>query len=345
MLLIDQFNRRISYLRISITDRCNLRCLYCSGRREKIFSREEILTYEEIFEIIKIALSLGIEKFRLTGGEPLLRQGLLEFLEKLSVSGIKYSLTTNGLLLKKYASLLAKLGLGSINVSLDTLEEKKFKQISGKDSLKDILLGIKEAEKVGLFPIKINTVAMKGINENEIENFIHFFRKRKNFILRFIEYMPFKVNLPFGLRPQGRRQGEPFQKNGKDYFFPLSEVEEKLGNGGLLSPFSLSYNPIGPARYYQVKDKHNQGLLVGFITPRSCPFCGQCNRLRLTSDGKLRPCLASPISYDLKKILRQEKKSGEVLTSKIKRIFFNAVQSKPKGHQFQFLGEMITMGG
>lgn len=339
MLLIDQFNRRINYLRISVTDRCNLSCIYCrQGSPKADLPHKEILTYEEIFKIIKIVSSLGIEKFRLTGGEPLLRQGLLEFLEQLSLAGIRYSLTTNGLLLKKYAPLLAKVGLGSINISLDTLDEKKFAQITGGNNLKDILIGIEIAEKAGLSPIKINTVVMKDVNENEIEKFINFFSKKENFHLRFIEYMPFQSRKDIYLRDK---------KNGRDYFFPLTEVEEGLRNEGLLLPFSFSQNGAGPARYYQVKnrDNHKPGLLVGFITPRSRPFCSQCNRLRLTSDGKLCSCLASPISYDLKKILREEKSTDEVITSEIKKIFFAAVSSKPKGHEFQFLGEMVRVGG
>lgn len=352
MLLIDRFNRRINYLRISVTDRCNLYCIYCrQGPPTVDLPQDEILTYEEIFEIIKIAQELGVEKFRLTGGEPLLRKGLIEFLGKLSLAGIRYSLTTNGLLLKKYANSLSKVGLAGINISLDTLNERKFAQISGNGSLNNILTGIETAEKAGLTPIKINTVVMKDINEDEIENFIHFFSQKENFHLRFIEYMPFKVN----------PQGEPFQsrkdvylrdkKNGedypsknlpKDYFFPLTEVEEKLQNKGLLYPLSGSYPTDGPARYYQLKDKnsHGQRLFIGFITPRSHPFCGQCNRLRLASDGKLRSCLASPIFYDLKKIIREEKNIG-----KVKEIFVKAVSSKPEGHHFQFCGEMIKIGG
>jgi len=322
MFLVDQFKRRINYLRLSITDRCNLHCIYCRQGPPRVdLSHDEILTYEEIFEIIKIALSLGIEKFRLTGGEPLLRQGLPEFLKKLSTARIKYSLTTNGLLLKKYARLLSEVGLVSLNISLDTLEEKKFTRISGKNGLRNILQGIEAAEKTGLFPIKINTVVMNGINENEIENFLSFFSQRKNFILRFIEYMP-------------------FQKNGRDYFFSLTEIEEKLRKDGLLFPAPLSPHSPGPARYYQVKNQHKEGLIVGFITPRSRPFCGQCNRLRLTADGKLRPCLASPIAYDLKKILRIEKNR-----EKIKEIFLAATLSKPKEHRFRFLGEMSKIGG
>jgi len=327
MLLIDRFNRRINYLRISITDRCNLYCIYCRQDSPTVdLPQDEILTYEEIFEIIKIAQGLGVEKFRLTGGEPLLRKGLVEFLEKLSLAGIKYSLTTNGLLLKEYANSLSKVGLAGINVSLDTLDERKFVQISGNGGLNNILLGIETAEKAGLSPIKINTVVMKDINENEIENFIHFFSQKENFHLRFIEYMPF--------------QSDNYLKNKKDYFFPLTEIEEKLQNEGLLSPLSNSHPTDGPARYHQIKNNDGQGPLIGFITPRSHPFCGQCNRLRLTSDGKLRSCLASPVSYDLKKILREEKNIG-----KVKEIFIKAVSSKPEGHHFQFCGEMIKMGG
>ncbi len=334
--LIDRFQRKINYLRISLTDRCNLRCIYCAQGKISFLSRDEILTYEEIFAIIQIAQELGIEKFRLTGGEPFLRRGLLEFLKKLANAGIKYSITTNGLLLRKYAPLLAEVGSGGVhliglNISLDTLDENKFTQITGKGSLPNILLGIETAEKVGLSPIKINTVVMEGINENEIENFISFFSGRKNFVLRFIEYMSFQSRKDVYLRDK---------KNGKDYFYPLTVIEEKLQKEGLLIPLSLSEEGAGPARYYQLKDKSKEGLKIGFITPRSRPFCGQCNRLRLTADGKLRSCLGSPLTFDLKKILRSEKNKD-----KIKEVFFSAVSHKPQGHEFRFQGEMMKIGG
>ncbi len=331
MLLIDRFNRRINYLRISITDLCNLHCIYCRQGEVPSLPRAEILTYEEIFEIIKVAQGLGIEKIRLTGGEPLLRKGLVEFLEKLSLAGIKYSLTTNGLLLKEYADALSRVGLTGINISLDTLDESKFARISGQRSLSNVLSGIEAAEKAGLSPVKINTVVMKDINENEIEEFIRFFRQKEKFHLRFIEYMSFQSD-----EDDCPRERE----KGRDYFFSLTEVEEELKKRGILSPQIIAHPASGPARYYQIKNSGGRGPLVGFITPRSHPFCGQCNRLRLTSDGRLRSCLALPISYDLKKIIREEKNTG-----KVEEIFFKAVSSKPEGHRFQFCGEMIKMGG
>lgn len=319
-MLIDQFDREIDYLRISVTDRCNLRCIYCVGRKISFYPRQEILTYEEIFEIIKIAQELGIKKFRITGGEPLLRRGLLNFLKKLANTKINYSLTTNGLLLRKYAKDLRRVGLESINISLDTLEKNKFTKITGEDLLPEILRGIDEVEKVGFSPIKINVVVMNGINENEIENFISFFEQRKNFLIRFIEYMPFERSAP-------------------DYFFPLSGIEEKIKNK---QPQKAKIEGGGPARYYQIGE-----ITVGFITPRSQPFCHYCNRLRLTSDGKLKPCLVSPISYDLKEILRSpaNQKNNEFISREIKKIFKQAVKTKPKGHNFHFLGEMIKIGG
>ncbi len=343
-MLIDQFDREIDYLRISVTDRCNLHCIYCVGRKISFYPRQEILTYEEIFEIIKIAQELGIKKFRITGGEPLLRSGLLNFLKKLANAKINYSLTTNGLLLKKYAKDLRQVGLESINISLDTLEKNKFAKITGEDILPEIFRGIDEVEKVGFSPIKINVVVMNGINENEIENFITFFGQRKNFLIRFIEYMP-------------------FERSASDYFFPLSGIEEKIK----INPQTFTKTKIegaGPARYYQIGQ-----TLVGFITPRSQPFCHYCNRLRLTSDGKLKPCLVSPISYDLKEILRASsampprqvaeeetgyrrgdrssanQESNKSISQEIKRIFKQAVQTKPEGHNFHFLGEMIKIGG
>lgn len=318
---LDRLDREINYLRISVTDRCNLRCIYCYQGKKSFLPREEILTYEEIYEIIKVARALGIEKFRITGGEPLLRRGLLKFLRNLTGSGIKYALTTNGLLLEKYALPLKEIGLEKINISLDTLDRKKFTAITHTGNLDNVLAGIDAAEKAGFSSIKINTVVMKDINEDEIEDFIHFFKGRKNFLLRFIEYMP-------------------FQKEVRDFFFPLTGYEKRLrAEFPFEEPGEKEINGAGPARYYRLKVSGGD-CLVGFITPRSQPFCNQCNRLRLTSDGKLKPCLASAKSYDLKRVIR-----GGGDSRQIREIFQEAINSKPAGHNFEFSGEMIRTGG
>jgi len=313
-MLIDRFNRKIDYLRISITDRCNLRCVYCSPQeRFNWLPREDILTYEEIIKIIKVAQTLGIRKFRFTGGEPLLREGIINFLKKCALLGLNYSLTTNGILLNKYAQNLFDLGLEKINISLDTLNENKFSKITGQNKLKDILLGIEKAEKVGFSSVKINVVIMKDINDDEIENFINFSDNRH--IVRFIEFMPFMA---------------------KDYYLSLSEVERKIKENGALK---AEVAGAGPARYYKV-GKH----IVGFVTPGSKPFCHQCNRLRLTSDGKLRPCLASREVLNIKNILRQVK-NGKEKVGLLRDTLIDAVNKKPKGHNFEFRGEMAKIGG
>lgn len=314
-LLLDGYKRVIDYLRISVTDRCNLRCIYCMpAEGVKNIPHQEILRYEEIIEVIQTARQLGFRRFRITGGEPLIRKGILEFLESLKTLGVSFSLTTNGVLLKEYAKALARVGLSRINISLDSLQKQKFYQITRGGVLSKVLEGIELARKQSFSPIKINTVVMNGINEDEIDNFIHW-AKMNELNIRFIEFMPVGT--------------------GKDLFYPLKEIMEELIQKNDLVPTEIPGS--GPARNFRFKNSKGS---VSFILPRSQPFCYQCNRLRLTADGKLRPCLASETEIEIKSILRQNHTEQDI-ASLIKK----AVALKPKGHNFKFTSLMSRVGG
>jgi len=296
--LLDRYSRKIDYLRISVTDRCNLRCFYCmptSGIRR--VSSDEILKYEELIEIIKCANELGINKFRITGGEPLVRKGVIGFIERLARLGVDFSLTTNGVLLKKYARDLLNAGLPRVNVSLDTLKDSRFNEITCGGDIREVFSGIDMVRKLNFSPIKINVVVMRGINHDEITDFIEW--GEKEFLnVRFIEFM---------------------HLSGEDYFYPLESVMDGIIKEKGLVPAQVPGS--GPARNFRPE---NGGTIIGFILPRSRPFCEDCNRLRLTSTGTLLPCLFSRRGADLKKVLREG--------GNIRSLFYEAVSRKPEKH-------------
>jgi cyclic pyranopterin phosphate synthase len=306
--LSDSFNRPINYLRISVTDRCNLRCVYCMPAEGiKLMSHNDILTYEEIHTIARAAVGLGIDKLRLTGGEPLVRSGLPELVKMLAqIEGINdISLTTNGTLLSRYAGELKDAGLQRVNVSLDTLKPERFKQITRLgDNLDEVLKGIETAKKVGLNPVKLNTVVMAGINDDELLDFAGK-TVAEGWHVRFIELMPVAGN---DTTPQ---------------FVSANEMVKRLEPLGELTPCLPSVGN-GPAKYFRFPDAKGD---IGFITPISEHFCFQCNRMRLTADGKLRPCLLSDYEVDLKQPLR----SGISLDG-LEELFKQAVANKPERH-------------
>jgi len=307
--LSDSFQRPINYLRISVTDRCNLRCIYClPAGGVGLISHGEILTYEEIHTIAQAAAELGINKIRLTGGEPLIRSGLPELIQMLAqIDGIDdISLTTNGILLAGYAAELKQAGLRRVNVSLDTLKQDKFELITRRgNNLGEVLKGIEVAMSVGLNPVKLNTVVMSGINDDEL---LDFAAKTiaEEWHVRFIELMPFV----------GKGSTSP-------QFVSASEMRQRLESLGELEPCLPSIGN-GPAKYFRLP--HAKGT-VGFITPVSEHFCFHCNRLRLTADGKLRPCLLADDEIDLKQPLR----SG-ISWAGLKQLIEEAVASKPLRH-------------
>lgn len=318
--MIDSFGRKINYLRVSITDLCNLRCTYCMPECgvQKI-EREDILKLEEIFELVKIFTKLGIDKVRLTGGEPLIRKGLPELVKNIgSLQAIKdFSMTTNGILLKDYASVLKKSGLSRVNVSLDTMDEEKYRQITRGGSLKKVLEGIEEAKRVGLSPIKINTVLIGGFNEDEIENFVNL-TVHNEIDIRFIELMP---------------MGQ-VGKWSREKFIPGETVLNKVKD---LIPVDRE-DISSPASYYKLKGAKGK---IGIISPMTCKFCEDCNRLRLTSDGKLKLCLHSKEMLDLKYLLRSGKNIEEAI--------INFINKKPQSHHLEdgncVLKNMAAIGG
>jgi len=279
--LIDRFERKIDYLRVSVTDRCNLRCTYCTPEEFKPLRREEILTLEETAKIVELASDLGISKVRITGGEPLLRRNLVHLVLMLNNIGAidDISMTTNGILLKQFAKLLFDSGVKRINVSLDTLKKETYKKITKFDRLDDVLTGIEEALKVGFSPVKLNIVVMKGINDSEILDFAKL-TKEKPLSVRFIEHMPL-------LKPHS--------------YFSLINIRDKLMKLGELIPVS-DIKGNGPAVYVKYKDALGS---IGIIAPMSKGFCNNCNRLRLTADGRLFPCLMGEEFVDLKDALRK----------------------------------------
>jgi len=304
--LSDSFQRPINYLRISVTDRCNLRCIYCMPPQGvRLSPRSEILHYEEIQAVAQAAAALDINKVRLTGGEPLVRSGLSHLVEILSqIEGIDdIALTTNGMLLRQHAAPLRQAGLRRVNVSLDTLKREKFHRITRHDRLGDVLDGIKAAKEAGLDPVKVNMVVIRGINDDEVLDFARLTIEQE-WHVRFIEPMPFGI-------------GEGIS------FVPTGEIQERLLSLGSLEP-CLPSQGNGPAKYFRFEG--TQGT-VGFISPLSEHFCFNCNRLRLTVDGKLRPCLLSDEELDLKNPLRRGASSDE-----LKGLIQQAVAQKPERH-------------
>ncbi len=308
--LVDCENRHLNYLRISVTDRCNLRCLYCvpEGRIPKL-AHDQVLSYEEILRLVKIGIRLGIRKVRITGGEPLVRKGVVGLLGHLTrIRELEdVSLTTNGVLLASNAQRIFDAGIRRINISLDSLDRKKYSQITGYDHFDQVWTGIQRAREIGFGPIKINVVAMRGINDDEIVNFGRLSLNHP-FHIRFIEYMPIGNS-----RTHSRDQTL------------TPEIREKIATIGDLIPVGNS-NHDGPARRYRISGAQGE---IGFISALSHHFCSHCNRLRLTADGKLRACLLSDHHEPLKEILR-DGGSDEQLAE----IFHAAVRQKAARHQF-----------
>jgi cyclic pyranopterin phosphate synthase len=307
--LFDTWQRQINYLRISVTDHCNLRCVYCSVGSIPHLAHYDILRYEEIQRVVQIASRMGISKIRLTGGEPLLRPGLSTLVNMIArIEGIDdISLTSNGILLGRYASELKEAGLKRVNISLDTLKPERFKLISGGGKLSDVLDGIEAAHRAGLEPVKLNMVVMRGINDDEAIDLARM-SIIEGWHVRFIELMPFGIPGTETLEMVSTR-----------------EIQEAIQSLGKLEPHTgLIGN--GPARYYRFSGARGT---IGFITPMTEHFCHSCNRLRITSDGQLRPCLLADDEVNLKEALRNG--AG---TDELKGLIQQAVNLKRKQHNF-----------
>jgi len=310
MSYLDNFNRPISYLRISVTDRCNLRCVYCMPPEGVPWrSHGEILRYEEIELIVRAAASLGISKVRLTGGEPLVRLGFVELVHMLArIPGIDdLAMTTNGTLLAQYAAELAEAGMKRVNVSLDTLKQERFRQITRQGDLATVLEGIAAAKKAGLLPLKVNTVVVRDLNDDEVMDFARL-TLGDDWHVRFIELMPLGANTAWA----------------GDGYVSIYEVRRRIEDAlGELAPAKVGVGN-GPARYYRLPEGVGT---IGFISPVSEHFCYQCNRLRLTADGRLRPCLLSDYEMDLRTPLRQGADLAE-----IRELLIRSIRAKPERH-------------
>ncbi len=331
----DLHGHLISYLRVSITDRCNERCHYCMPEEEQDWlAREEVLSYEEILRTVRVAASLGVKKVRVTGGEPLTRRNMLWFIDQLcAIDGINdVGISTNGTLLGKmtkdgrtYAQALKEAGVRSVNISLDTLNRKAYQRTTGRDLLDAAVGGIDATREATIDKIKINTVLMRNRNENDLWDLVDFAHER-DLLLRFIELMPVSTT-------------EVLEDN---QFFTVNDARKLLEfRLGELS-FRPDFRTNGPARYYERKN----GQLIGFIGAMSdFHFCETCNKLRLTCEGKLRPCLGSHMEFDLREVLRNPKMTD----ADIAGFFHEVVARKPKEHDFRNAYEpgrkMIAIGG
>ena len=296
----DKFNRDIDYLRISVTDLCDLRCKYCMPEKgvQKL-DHKDILTPEQIYEIVKCFASLGIKKVRITGGEPMVRHGLEKIIKLIrSIPEIEeICLTTNGIKLKEKAKMLKESGVDRLNISLDTLDENKYRDLTRCGNLRSVFEGIQEAKKVGFKNIKINTVLIGRFNESEIENFIEF-AKTNNLTVRFIELMPI---------------GESKNMAQKCFIF----------NDFIKNNDSLEfYKNDGVSTLYRIKGSDGY---IGLISPLSNRFCKDCNRIRLTADGKLKPCLHSKEEFDISNLHDDE----------LRNSIIKAIESKPKEHSLE----------
>jgi cyclic pyranopterin phosphate synthase len=331
----DRYGHRISYLRVSITDRCNERCTYCMPQElQEWLPREEILTFEETLRLIRIAAELGVSKVRVTGGEPLTRRDIVPFIAQIpKISGIKsLGLSTNATLLarqispgKTMATALREAGVQSVNISLDTLDRDVYSRITGRDLHAQVLEGIDAAIAVGFDQIKLNTVLMRGRNEDQLVPLIEFAASR-NLILRFIEMMPVSTT----------------EVLSEHNFMSILEAKRLIESVyGSLIP-EVEFRTNGPATYCQIPGRKQRIGFIGAMT--NLHFCENCNKLRLTCDGKLRPCLGSYLEFDIMRPLRAGASDEE-----LKQFFLDVVERKPAQHDFrdnyQPNRKMIAIGG
>jgi cyclic pyranopterin phosphate synthase len=331
----DRYGHRISYLRVSITDRCNERCTYCMPHElQEWLAREDVLTYEETLRLIRIAADLGVSKVRVTGGEPLTRRDVLGFVQRLpAVPGINdIGISTNGTLLaresspgRKMATALREAGVNSVNISLDTLDRDAYAQTTGRDFLPQVLDGI-DAAIAAKFPlIKLNCVLMRGRNDDQLVPLVEFAAER-NLLLRFIELMPVS-------------HSEVIEETN---FLPIAEARRNLETRfGPLIP-DPAFRTNGPSSYYKVAGRNQRIGFIGAMT--NLHFCESCNKLRLTCDGKLRPCLGSYLEFDIMKVMRAGASDAE-----LRQFFLDVVERKPEQHDFRESYQpgrmMVAIGG
>jgi len=327
MSLFDKFGRQITDLRISVTDRCNFRCVYCrSADPENYRDHDEILTWPELERLARVFHDLGIRKVRITGGEPLVREGVEKYISRLAVQGFPdLSMTTNGHLLGERCERLIAAGLRRINISLDSLDAGRFERITRTKTFASVMAGIDAAQKSRLAPVKVNAVLVRGFNEDEVEAFAEFARER-GVIMRFIEFMPLDADRHWS----------------RELVVPAAEVFERINVRWPL--LQIAHEKSETARRYRFAD--GAPGEIGLIAPVTQPFCGHCSRIRLTADGKLRTCLFSKEDHDLRGLLR-EGAADEEISDYIRLI----VNDKEEGHHINKPGfvppsrTMVFIGG
>jgi len=327
--LVDKFGRVVDYVRMSVTDRCDFRCVYCMAEEMTFLPRERILTLEELQLIAQAFTELGVKKIRLTGGEPMIRRGFDELVTGLGrLPGLdELVMTTNGSQLQKYAALLKSIGMKRINVSLDSLKPERFKQITRTGDVQQVIAGIDEAIKQGFTHTKINAVILRGRNDDEILDLVDFVRER-HLDISFIEEMPL---------------GEISEHDRESVFISSEEIRDRINQTHTL--ISSGDKTAGPSRYWQYADGHPGR--VGFISPHSHNFCGDCNRVRVTAEGRLLLCLGNEHSVDLRAVVREFPGELEPVKEKIR----DAMNIKPERHYFDLADEvkilrfMNTTGG
>ncbi|MBA6413266.1 GTP 3',8-cyclase MoaA [Parahaliea sp. F7430] len=312
-ILLDRFQRRINYLRLSVTDRCDFRCVYCMAEDMNFLPRSEVLSLEELYEVAKVFSTLGVSKIRLTGGEPLVRRDVLKLIEKLGqLPDLKQlALTTNGSQLQRMAAPLQQAGVTSINISLDSLQPARFKSLTRTGELKQVLAGIESAIKAGFKRIKLNAVMLKGRNADEALDLLRYARSLA-IDIAFIEEMPL---------------GQIVEHDRALSLCSSDELQQIINQEFPLSPEGEPGGSSGPARYYRM-GKHP--TRVGFISPHSNNFCHLCNRVRLTASGRLLLCLGNEHSVDLREVLRRP----DYHSSMLKEAIIKAMQIKPLQHHF-----------
>ncbi len=314
--LVDLHGRRVRYLRLSVTDRCNLRCLYCwGGGGMRFIPHDDILRYEEMARLVDVAVESGVEKVRLTGGEPLVRKNVLHLVELVRKRhpAIDLRITTNGTLLESHVAGLRDLGVSTVNVSLDTFRREVFHEVTGRDFLPQVMAGMEAVLAAGL-SLKVNAVALRGVNDGELATFVDFARNHRVDV-RFIEFMPMGC---------GTRWNDA-------NFWPADDILARVHDLADLRPVVPDKGGRGPARLFDIVG--GQGRF-GVITPMSDHFCGDCNRLRVTSDGRLRTCLFADREYRLRPLLRRPKLGVEA----VRRVIALANRRKPLG--FRLLERM-----
>jgi cyclic pyranopterin phosphate synthase len=308
MPLIDKFGRQIYDLRVSVTDRCNFRCVYCrSANPENNMAEHALLEWDEYERLVRILVGMGIRKVRVTGGEPLVRPGVEDFIARLKRLGVQdLSMTTNGHLLADRLDALVAAGLDRINISLDSLNKEKFEQVTRTKTFDQVIAGIEAAQASPLRPVKVNAVLVRGLNDDEVEAFAEFARE-KDVVMRFIEFMPLDADRAWT----------------RDLMVPAAEVHKRISAKWPLIP--VVHERSETARKYRFADGRGE---IGLIAPVTQPFCGHCSRIRLTADGKLRTCLFSKDDHDLKGLLRNgatDREIGDAINA--------IVDQKEKGHR------------